>query len=93
MSDVFPGGFTTSFNTLGAVKKQSSSSEGFPGVFPGGYTTGYINIGAVQKNSVTQPGYFSFLGRWFGGFGSTGSSGFQPAWASNVNIILGAGNP
>lgn len=49
--------------------------------------------GAQIQSTPPTGGFTSHFGFWFGGMSSTPSSGFQPAWAANVNIILGAGNP
>lgn len=51
----FPGGLTTGYENIGAVRKANTNSAGFPGTFPGALTTGYRNMGAVQKDVPTPP--------------------------------------
>jgi hypothetical protein len=52
---IFPGGLTTGYENIGAVRKANTNNAGYPGVFPAALTTGYRNIGAVQKDVPVIP--------------------------------------
>lgn len=51
----FPGGLTTGYENIGAVRKTKTGTAGYPGIFPGGLSTGSTNIGAVQKDVAVSP--------------------------------------